>query len=122
MGKICDRFAILHKACVRRTIDSIAAPPPILGGCLSRCRRCDVRAHADLRWTCLLCPTPLSRRTEIDQDGWRSPQCPRYPTFRERSTAFNKRFAIVYKVGVLPRQNGYPKIGSCDLLIREERQ
>src|ERR1700760_24071 len=25
MGKICDRFEILHKACVRRTIDNIAA-------------------------------------------------------------------------------------------------
>src|SRR5262245_39617174 len=27
MGKICDRFEILHKACVRRTIDSIARLP-----------------------------------------------------------------------------------------------
>ena len=25
MGKICDRFEILHKACVRRTIDNIVA-------------------------------------------------------------------------------------------------
>jgi hypothetical protein len=34
-GRFCDRFEILHKACVPRTIDSIAAPPSTrgVGGC-----------------------------------------------------------------------------------------
>ncbi len=32
MGEICDRSGILHKACVRRAIDSVGALPPPANG------------------------------------------------------------------------------------------